>query len=258
MSTNTPSSPRVVITGGAGAIGIATARAFLNDGAQVLLVDRDDNALHVAREQLRDSGDVHTAVADVTVEADVARFVSEAVANLGGIDVFFNNAGIEGRMRPIIETAVEDFDKVMAVNVRGVFLGLKHVLPVMLAQGSGSVINTSSEAGLNGASSLGDYVASKHAVTGLTKAAALEVARGGVRVNSIHPSPVNTPMMRRLESAWNEDAPESVKEEFESKSPMGRYSDPSEIANVVVFLGSDRASFVNGAQIRIDGGNGAA
>ncbi|MGX1695299.1 SDR family NAD(P)-dependent oxidoreductase [Microbacterium keratanolyticum] len=248
----------VVITGGAGAIGQATAREFLVRGARVLLVDRDASSVEYARTVLAELGDVSTAVADVSSEDDVAGYVQTAVERFGTIDVFFNNAGIEGRMQPIVNTAAEDFDKVFAVNVRGVFLGLKHVLQVMLRQGHGSIINTSSEAGLNGATSLADYVASKHAVTGLTKAAALEVARDGIRVNSIHPSPVNTPMMRRLESTWNADSPETVKAEFEAKSPMGRYSDPSEIAKVVVFLASDDASFVNGAQIRIDGGNGAA
>ncbi len=248
----------VVITGGAGAIGLATAREFLGRGARVLLVDRDGDAVEAARSKLAELGDVFTAVADVSSEADVEDYVKDAVERFGKIDVFFNNAGIEGRMRPIVDTEVTDFDKVFAVNVRGVFLGLKHVLRAMLKQGHGSIINTSSEAGLNGATSLADYVASKHAVTGLTKAAALEVARDGIRVNSIHPSPVNTPMMRRLEATWNAESPETVKAEFEAKSPMGRYSDPSEIARVVVFLASDDASFVNGAQIRIDGGNGAA
>jgi NAD(P)-dependent dehydrogenase (short-subunit alcohol dehydrogenase family) len=247
-----------VITGGAGAIGVATAREFLSRGVRVLLVDRDAAALERVKADLGEAGEVHTMVADVTSETEVAGYVAEALAAFGAIDVFFNNAGIEGRMRPLLETDADDFDKVLAVNVRGVFLGLKHVLRHMVAQGHGSIINTSSEAGLDGAPSLGDYVASKHAVTGLTKAAALEVARDGVRVNSIHPSPVNTPMMRRLESAWNADAPGAVTAEFEAKSPMGRYSDPAEIAKVVAFLASEDSSFVNGAQIRIDGGNGAA
>lgn len=248
----------IVITGGAGAIGAATAEAFLRRGGRVMLVDRDKGNLDAACARLSEVGDVRATVADVTSEQDVRRYVDDALKALGSIDVFFNNAGIEGRMKPIIETDIEDFDRVMAVNVRGVFLGLKHVLPVMVRQGSGSVINTSSEAGLDGAASLADYVASKHAVTGLTKAAALEVAECGVRVNSIHPSPVDTPMMRRLESAWNPDHADLVKAEFEAKSPMGRYSSPSEIAEVVVFLASDSASFMTGAQLRIDGGNGAA
>lgn len=259
MSADTPSAGKsVVITGGAGAIGVATAREFLARGARVLLVDIDGEAVEAARATLAMLGEVTTTIADVSSEEDVQRYVREAVDRFGKIDVFFNNTGIEGRMRPIVDTEVTDFDQVFAVNVRGVFLGLKHVLRAMFAEGSGSIINTSSEAGLNGAASLADYVASKHAVTGLTKAAALEAARAGVRVNSIHPSPVNTPMMRRLEATWNAESPETVKAEFEAKSPLGRYSDPSEIAKVVVFLASDDASFVNGAQIRIDGGNGAA
>ena len=248
----------VVITGGAGAIGKAAAREFLTRDARVLLVDRDTAATESARSSLAELGDVSVAIADVTKEEDVARYVSDAVDRFGRIDVFFNNAGVEGRMQPLSDADADDFDFVFGVNVRGVFLGLKHVLPVMAAQKSGSIINTSSEAGLDGFPSLGIYVSSKHAVTGLTKSAALEGAGNGVRVNSIRPSPVNTPMMRRLESTWNAESPESVKAEFEAKSPMGRYSDPSEIAKVVAFLASDDASYVNGAQIRIDGGNGAA
>ncbi len=248
---------RVVITGGAGAIGAATAEEFLKRGAKVALVDLSEEALEKAQARLDGSENLIIIKADVSQEQDVKQYVQTAVDAFGSIDVFFNNAGIEGKIKTIVETDVNDFDKVMAVNLRGAFLGLKHVLPVMVQQGKGSIINTSSEAGLDGAKNLGDYVASKHGVSGLTKTAALEVATTGVRVNSIHPSPVNTMMMRRLENELGGDSPEKIKAAMESVNPMGRYSEPHEIANVVVFLASDEASFITGSQVRIDGGSGA-
>jgi NAD(P)-dependent dehydrogenase (short-subunit alcohol dehydrogenase family) len=247
----------VLITGGAGAIGKTTARVFLEKGARVALVDLSPEALEATAAELSEIGEVITIAADVSDETAVKRYVDDTVKAFGTIDVFFNNAGIEGKITTIVNTDVNVFDKVLAVNLRGPFLGLKHVLPVMIANGKGSIINTSSEAGLDGAPNLGDYVASKHGVTGLTKTAALEVATTGVRVNSIHPSPVNTVMMRRLEEILGEGDPDSIKKDFESVNPMGRYSETIEIANVVVFLASDEASFMTGAQVRIDGGSGA-
>lgn len=246
-----------VITGGAGAIGAATAEVFLRRGARVALVDLDDAALKEAARALEPHGEVLTIAADVSEEDQVVHYVSVAQERLGPIDVFFNNAGIEGKITRIVDTDVAVFDQVYAVNVRGIFLGLKHVLPGMVARGRGSIVNTSSEAGLDGAVNLGDYVASKHAVTGLTKTAALEVAKTGVRVNSVHPSPVNTMMMRRLEETLGDGVPGDVRAQFESVNPVGRYSEPDEIARVVAFLVSDDASFITGAQIRVDGGSGA-
>jgi NAD(P)-dependent dehydrogenase (short-subunit alcohol dehydrogenase family) len=255
--TNELKGRSVLITGGAGAIGKATARAFLDAGARVAIVDLSKEALARTADELGSIGELITLAADVSQEEDVKRYVTDTVDAFGTIDVFFNNAGIEGKIREIVDTDVDVFDRVLAVNLRGPFLGLKHVLPIMIRQGKGSVINTSSEAGLDGAISLGDYVASKHGVTGLTKTAALEVAKSGVRVNSIHPSPVNTAMMRRLEETLGEGHPETIKADFEAVNPMGRYSEVSEIANVVLFLASDASSFMTGAQVRIDGGSGA-
>jgi len=243
-----------VITGGAGGIGKETAKLFLQDGAKVVLVDLFDEALEKAKNELSSFGEVLTVRADVTKEEDVKNYVKVAYEHFGKIDVFFNNAGIEGKVQPITEITVEDFEKVQKVNVLGVFLGLKHVLPIMMKQGHGSIINTSSVAGLGGTPGVAPYVASKHAVIGLTKVAALEAAKANVRVNSIHPSPVNTRMMRSLEKGFNPENAEEAKEEFTKSIPLGRYAEPSDIAKLVLFLASDESAFITGAEYRIDGG----
>lgn len=239
-----------VITGGAGGIGKVTAKRFLDEGASVVLVDLFEDALADAKKELGES--VLTVQADVSKEEDVQKYVDETAEQFGKIDIFFNNAGIEGKVAPITEQKVEDFDKVLAVNVRGVFLGLQKVLPVMIKQKSGSIINTSSVAGLGGSPNVSPYITSKHAVVGLTKAAAVESAPHGIRVNSIHPSPVNTRMMRSLETGLEVDEATMAK-----SIPLGRYGESDDIASLVVFLASDESTFITGSQYRIDGGMAA-
>ncbi len=239
-----------VITGGAGGIGKVTAQRFLDEGASVVLVDLFEDALAEAKKELGES--VLTVQADVSKEEDVQKYVDKTVEQFGKIDIFFNNAGIEGKVAPITEQKVEDFDKVIAVNVRGVFLGLQKVLPVMIKQASGSIINTSSVAGLGGSPNVSPYITSKHAVVGLTKAAAVESAPHGIRVNSIHPSPVNTRMMRSLETGLEVDEATMAK-----SIPLGRYGESDDIASLVVFLASDESTFITGSQYRIDGGMAA-
>ncbi|MDN3425714.1 glucose 1-dehydrogenase [Microbacterium sp. APC 3898] len=239
-----------VITGGAGGIGKVTAQHFLDEGASVVLVDLFEDALAEAKKEL--GGKVLTVQADVSKEEDVQKYVDKTVEQFGKIDIFFNNAGIEGKVAPITEQKVEDFDKVIAVNVRGVFLGLQKVLPVMIKQKSGSIINTSSVAGLGGSPNVSPYITSKHAVVGLTKAAAVESAPHGIRVNSIHPSPVNTRMMRSLETGLEVDEATMAK-----SIPLGRYGESDDIASLVVFLASDESTFITGSQYRIDGGMAA-
>ena len=246
-----------VVTGGAGGIGKKTAELFLKEGAKVLLVDLSSEALSKTKNELDQYGEVITATADVSKEEDTIRYVKAAVDHFGRIDIFFNNAGIEGKVAPLVEQTLEDFEKVMNVNVRGVFLGLKHVLPLMMKQGSGSIINTSSVAGLAGWPGITPYVASKHAVVGLTKNAALEAASANVRVNSIHPSPVNTRMMRTIEAGAGKGSTEDAKETISQDIPLGRYGEVSDIANLVLFLASDESTFITGCQYRVDGGIGA-
>ncbi|WP_298834279.1 glucose 1-dehydrogenase [uncultured Planococcus sp.] len=239
-----------VITGGAGGIGKVTAKRFLEEGASVVLVDLFEDALADAKKELGDN--VLTVQADVSKEEDVQKYVDKTVEQFGKIDIFFNNAGIEGKVAPITEQKVEDFDKVIAVNVRGVFLGLQKVLPVMIKQKSGSIINTSSVAGLGGSPNVSPYITSKHAVVGLTKAAAVENAPHNIRVNSIHPSPVNTRMMRSLETGLEVDQATMAK-----SIPLGRYGESEDISNLVLFLASDESTFITGVQYRVDGGMGA-
>lgn len=246
-----------VITGGSGGIGRQTAARFLEEGASVVLVDIDQSGLDKAARELGEDERVLTVQADVSKEDDVRRYVQAAVDRFGRIDVFFNNAGIEGEVAPLEKQDTEMFDKVIAINVRGTYLGLKHVLPHMYTAGSGSVINTSSVAGLEGSPDVLPYITSKHALTGMTKAAAIEAARHQVRVNSVHPSPVDTRMMRSLEAGFAPDDAEGAKEALEKSIPLGRYGEPDEIASLVLFLASDESRFITGAQYRIDGGMGA-
>ncbi|MBL4741313.1 MAG: oxidoreductase [Idiomarina sp.] len=245
-----------IITGAAAGIGKATAELFVKHGAQVMLVDINADELQQTASAFNQS-DVKWIAADVADEAAVKDYVAQTVAHFGRVDVFFNNAGIEGKMGPISEQSLENFDRVMAVNVRGAFLGLKYVLQEMQKQGSGSVINMSSVAGLDGTATAAPYVTSKHAVTGLSKCAALEVAAQNIRVNSVHPSPINTRMMRSIEELFSPGHAEEAKKKLERGVPMQRYGESAEVANLVLFLASDESSFITGSQYRVDGGMGA-
>lgn len=247
-----------LITGGAGGIGAAAAELFLKAGARVTIVDRDEAALRTVADRLGALGDVAVVCADVTSEDDTLRYVREAIAAHGPIDAFFNNAGIEGAVRPLVDIDLADFERVMSVNVVGAFLGLKHVLPGMVERRTGSVINTSSGAGLHGTPGMAAYVASKHALVGLTKVAALETAAFGVRVNSIHPSAVDTRMMASLEAGFNPGDVQAARAKVISGIPAGRYATALDVAELALFLASDRSTFITGAQYRVDGGRGAA
>src|ERR1700751_6002824 len=243
-----------LVTGGGNGIGRATSVAFARHGAKVVVVDRDGAGAQATAGIIRQNGrEAFEVTADVTKSADVKAYVKAAIEKYGRIDCFFNNAGIEGKLAPTAEYDEAMFDAVIGVNVKGVFLGLRHVLPEMIRQGSGAVVNTASVAGLVATPGMPAYVASKHAVIGLTKTAAGEVARQGIRVNAVCPGPVDTRMIHSLEAQLNPSDPMVVSRRYQSAIPIGRYVAPEEIANTVLFLCSDLASAITGAQYVVDG-----
>ena len=247
----------VLITGAAGGIGIATAKAFAKEGAKLALVDLNEDVLNKAAEGL-EASDVLLLSADVTKEEQVENYVNKTVEKYGRIDVFINNAGVNGANATITEQTEKNLRFVMDVNFFGAYYGLKYVLDVMQEQKSGAVINTASNGGWLGSPGMSVYVASKHAIVGLTKSAALEMAPYGVRVNAVAPGATNTDMMRSIEkNAVGEEQMEEAQKAFASAVPMGRYATPEEIADLMVFLGSDKSYFIDGTVVRIDGGMSA-
>jgi NAD(P)-dependent dehydrogenase (short-subunit alcohol dehydrogenase family) len=247
-----------LITGAGNGIGRAAAIGFAQNGAKIVVVDRDEAGgeatVGVIRQQ---GGDARFVAADVTKSADVQAYVKAALDAYGTIDCFFNNAGIEGKVASIAEYDEAVFDAVIGVNLKGVFLGLRHVLPVMIAQKRGAVVNTASIAGLVGSPGMAAYVASKHAVIGLTKVAAGDAAAHGVRVNAVCPGPIDTRMIHALEAEINPADPGLVESRYQASIPLGRYGTATEVANVVQFLCSDLAGNITGAQYVVDGGRTA-
>jgi len=246
-----------VITGAAGAIGMATARLLAERGATIVGVDRPGTDWSELKAALPEGARLVTAEADVTDEPSVKAYVDKARAECGRIDVFFNNAGVEGPVQPIESYPLDDFMKVLGVNVAGVFLGLKHVLPVMYAQGAGSIINTSSVAGLTGAAGMAGYCTSKHAVVGVTRVAAIEAAARGVRVNCVNPGPIESRMMQSINTGQSGD-PKLAHDQISSVVPAKRYGTPEEVAGLVAFLASDDSTYCNGGVYTVDGALTAA
>jgi NAD(P)-dependent dehydrogenase (short-subunit alcohol dehydrogenase family) len=241
-----------VITGGAGALGRAVGARLLKDGARVALVDRDQAQLERVRAEL---GSVLAIPADVSDEADVAEYVRRTVDEYGRVDLFFNNAGIEGRMGKIVDTEAAEFDRVIAVNLRGVFLGLREVLRAMRDQGSGgAIVNTASVAAFRGSGRLAAYSTSKHAVIGLTKSAAREGAAYGVRVNAVAPGYIDTRMLASINAMASPDDPDSARDQLAATVPLGRLGTADEVANVVTWLLSPEASYVTGGVYLVDAG----
>jgi len=245
-----------IVTGAAGDIGRAAAMALAEDGASVVLVDIAEEGLADACEAVSTAHGVEAVpvTADVRRSADVQRYVATTTERFGRIDVLFNNAAIGGAPAPLAECPEELFDDVIAVNLRGIFLGLRYVLPVMLAAGRGSIVNTASMMSFVAHPNRAPYSASKHAILGLTKAAAAEVASSGVRVNAVCPGPIDTQMSRRITADLDPSDPVGSFERVAAKTPAGRYGRPEEVASVVRFLASDEASYVNGAAWLVDGG----
>jgi NAD(P)-dependent dehydrogenase (short-subunit alcohol dehydrogenase family) len=247
-----------VVTGAAGVIGSATMRLLAERGARVVAVDRNEQDLRTAIKDLPASAQALAVTADVSDEDEVAGYAAAAVGKFGAIDVFYNNAGIEGDIAPITKYSLAMFRKVIDVNVVGVFLGMKHVLPVMLKQKRGSIINTASIAGLIGSPDIAVYSASKHAVIGLTKSAALECATTGVRVNCVCPGLIDSRMLGAIIEGRNPGNAPVPNDKIVDRIPARRLGHPSEVASIVAFLASDEASYVSGSAYTVDGGRTAS
>lgn len=247
-----------VVTGAAGVIGRATVQLLAARGARIVAVDRRKADLDAAIKDLPASAEAVAIAADVTEEDGVKHYVRAAVDRFGAIDVFHNNAGVEGEVKPIQDYPLEAFRRVLDVNVVGVFLGMKYVLPVMLQQNKGSIINTASIAGLFGSPHIAVYSASKHAVVGLTKSAAWECAGTAVRINCVCPGLIDSRMLSAIfqgRAGGNAPYPQ---EKMVERIPARRLGQGAEVASIVAFLASDEASYVTGAAYTVDGGRTAA
>ncbi len=238
-----------IITGAARGIGAAAARLFAAEGASVMLADVLAEPLQKVATEIGAKAAV--CPTDVTDEAAVKKLVDETVARFGKVDVALLNAGIEGTMTSIVDYPAEMFDKVIAVNVRGVWLGLKYVMRAMEATG-GSIVITSSTSGIRATTGLSAYTASKHAVIGLMRSAALEGSDRKIRVNTVNPSPIDTPMIASLEKMRGLDGRND--QPMAAGTPLGRYGTPEEVARLMLFLASDESSFCTGGVYMVDGG----
>lgn len=246
----------VIVTGAAGGIGRAAAQRFAGEGASIVAVDLEGSGLAETVNAIDgDGGRALAVTADVTSADDVEHYVAAAVDEFGGVDVLFNNAGIEGTAGPLELYPEDVFDSVLNVNVKGVWLGMKTCADAMRQRGGGAIVNTASIAGLRGTPGLIAYGASKHAVVGMTKTAATELAPAGIRVNAVCPSPIETRMMRSIEAGMNPDDPEEVKKSINQSLPLGRYGQPEEVAALVAFLASADASYITGGIYPVDGGS---
>jgi NAD(P)-dependent dehydrogenase (short-subunit alcohol dehydrogenase family) len=246
------SSPVVLITGALTGIGRATAVAFANEGARVIVSGRrDEEGKKLVGEMRKSGAELEFIRADVRHEEEVRKLIDETVERFGRLDVAVNNAGTEGIPGPVTEQTAESYAATFDTNVLGTLLSMKHELRVMLAQGRGSIVNVSSTYGHTGAAGASIYAASKHAVEGLTKSAALEVAGTGVRVNVVAPGPIETGMLNRFTGT------DERKAGLVSRVPLKRVGRPEEIAQTIAFMSSDKASYITGASYIVDGGKTA-
>lgn len=243
-----------IVTGAASGIGRATALLFAEEGAAVVIADWDEaGAAKVAKEISEAGGRAISLKVDVSSPDDVQKMIATAVKEYGRVDVLFNNAGIEGEQAPTADCTLENWDQVINVNLKGVFLGTKFAIPEMLKNGGGSIINNASVAGLVGFRGIPAYCASKGGIVQLSKTTALEYAGQGIRVNVICPGVIWTPMVERFVGESEE-----TRQAFEAMEPMGRFGMPEEVARLALFLASDDSSFCSGAPFIVDGGMVAA
>lgn len=245
---NTFKDKVALVTGGSSGIGRATALAFAKKGAKVVIADWIEN--QETMDLIKNlGGEAIFVKCDVSKSADVKALIEKTIDTYGRLDFAYNNAGIEGTSAPTQDCSEENWDKTIDINLKGIWLCMKHQIPVMLEKGKGSIVNCSSVAGLVGFQGLPAYVASKHGVLGLTKTAALENAKLGIRINAVCPGVIQTPMIDRLTGNQKE-----AEEQFAGMEPVGRFGQPEEIACAVIWLCSDEASFVTGIEMPVDGG----
>lgn len=247
----------IIITGAAMGLGYAAAEELASRGANLTLVDYNEEALENAKREIYKAfPDVKiiTVAADVSNEAAVKKYVDETVKAFGRIDGLYNNAGIEGRQAGMTEYDVNIFKKVIDINLMGVYYGMRYVIPVMKAQKYGRIVNVASVGGIRGVLNQTPYVASKHAVSGMTKNAALEYGRDGIITNAIAPGAILTPMVAEAFKQVNPADAKAAETEYAQRNPTKRLGLPHEVAKVVAFLLSEEASYVNGQTIAIDGG----
>ncbi len=252
----------IIITGAGSGLGRAVAVRLASEGAALSLVDVSQAALEETRAEVlaaEPATNTTLIVADVSKEDDVKRYVDQTVASHGRIDGLYNNAGVEGKQNPVADYGTEEFQRVISINLNGVFLGMKYTLPHMVKQGSGAIVNASSVGGIRAVPNQVGYGASKHAVAGMTKDAAIEYGQYGISVNAIAPGAIMTNMVKgSLIQIGGEDGWEDVGREFVSVNPMRRFGEPEEVASLVAYLLSQEAVFINGAVIPIDGGQSQA
>ncbi len=247
-----------LITGATGGIGEATAKLFLAEGARVMLVGRSKAKLHETFERLGGGASLAMSVADAADEKAVEEAVASTVETFGGLDILFANAGTEGDLKSLTDLTVDSFQSVLTTNVIGVWLSMKHAIPALRKSGKGSIIVTASIAGAIGFPNMAPYIASKHAVCGLTKTAALELGADNIRVNAVAPGPIDNRMMESLGTQLAGAESQALRAQIEGTVALKRYGSNEEVANLALFLASDESSYCTGGIYMVDGGYIAA
>jgi NAD(P)-dependent dehydrogenase (short-subunit alcohol dehydrogenase family) len=242
-----------IVTGGASGIGLATGRLLAEQGAKVLLVDLQEDLLHKVVVKVA-SASVSYVEADVSLPDQTERYVQTAIDRYGGLDILISNAGVVGVKSSIVDYPLEVFDQIIAVNLRGVWLSLKYAIPEIQKRGGGSIVITSSIAGVKGSAGGSAYCASKHGVVGIMRAAAIECAPFGIRVNTVHPGPIETPMVEEHVRSRHPDALEEGKKALIESTLLKRYGSPEEVATIMLYLASDESRYCTGGIYMVDGG----